>query len=662
MITRRQFLKLSAAAGATLALPWQVASPRASAAGSRPGDALVMDAIPGGTLDPTTIAKYQTPLFIPPAMPATRSPGMTRFRGKFKSYDSYRIAMRQFEQQILPPGMPATTVWSYGSVDDPASFNYPAFTIEARWNRPTRVRWINDLKDPHTGSYLPHLLPVDPTLHWANPPGGIEGRDSHPHLQETPGPYTGPVPIVTHVHGAHTQQESDGYPEAWYLPDAVDIPEDYATTGTWYDQFRKTGRLGKHWGPGVAVFEYPNDQRDATLWYHDHSLGITRINLYAGPVGFYLLRHNPADLVLDRRTGKQARLPGPAPMPRDRGQRPYYEIPIVIQDRSFNADGSLFYPDSRAFFDDFEGPYMPETDVPPIWNPQFFGNTIVVNGRTWPYLEVEQRRYRLRFLNGCNSRFLILRNDNELPFHQIGSDGGYLPDSVELAELVMAPAERADVVVDFTDLQPGTTLTLCNLAPDKPFGGGVPGEDFDPAEKDTTGQVMQFRVVRRVGQDESTPIDQLLLPPAAPLDDASVTRSVALFEHAHDGAVSAALLGALDTGPRHWMDPITENPEVGATEIWEIHNFTADAHPIHLHLVMFEVLEREGKDGVRDAEPWERGFKDTVVAYPAEITRIRAHFDIAGLYVWHCHILEHEDNEMMRPYYVGLEVPPGLGD
>jgi len=244
------------------------------------------------------------------------------------------------------------------------------------------------------GDFLPHLLAVDPTVHWANPPGGETGRDMPPTFESTPGPYTGSVPITTHLHGGDTQDHSDGYAEAWYLPAARNLPDGFATEGSRYEYFREKSPLGDSWGPGNAVFEYANGQRATTMWYHDHTLGMTRLNVYAGPAGFYLLRGGPDDLP----TGV---LPGPAPKVGDGPGTRYYEIPVAIQDRSFNADGSLFYPDTRAFFDGFGGPYIPDSDVPPIWNPEFFANTMVVNGRTWPVLEVEPRRYRFRLLNGC---------------------------------------------------------------------------------------------------------------------------------------------------------------------------------------------------------------------------------------------------------------------
>jgi spore coat protein A len=667
--------------------------------------------LPGGTLDPLTIPKYVDPLTIPPAMPRTAKLN-PKVKGAPKNIEYYEIALRQFQQQVLPTGLPTTTVWSYGSVNHPGSFNYPAFTIEAKVNRPVRVKWINDLKDPLTGAFQSHLLPVDPTLHWANPSGGVAGRDSRPQFTAVPGPYTGPVPAVVHLHGGHVEDWADGFPEAWFLPAATDIPAGYATEGTQYAAYKAAGeaRLGcpadplACWARGSAVYQYDNVQDASTLWFHDHSLGMTRTNVYAGPAGFYLLRGGRSDAV----TGV---LPGPAPALGDLPGTKYYEIPIAIQDRSFNADGSLFYSSSREFFDGFAGPYLPDpvpsmlqpaplSDIAPIWNPEFFGNTMVVNGKTWPFLDVEARRYRFRFLNGTDSRFLILATDYLdaatalplVPFWQIGAEGGFLPVPTMLDTLLIGPAERADVIMDFTGVAPGTVITLLNIAPDEPFGGGVPGVDFAPSDPNTTGQVMQFRVVAPVGVDPSTPPAQLVLPAKRVLPAATVTRQVSLNEL--DSATvcvdannpvptvidcsdpAAAPFGPLEaqlgtvmmdpvTGvvmgmPMMWMDAVTENPALNATEVWEIFNFTADAHPIHIHEITFEVVNREGFDPavptfgvVRGPELWETGFKDTVVSYPGEITRVKATFDRAGLFVWHCHILSHEDNEMMRPYRIG---------
>jgi FtsP/CotA-like multicopper oxidase with cupredoxin domain len=652
MLTRRQLLAAGFFAGAGLVLPRPLRSRRAFAA------------ISGGSLEPELIDKYVMPLVIPPVMPRTAmvtQPG----RG---SVDYYEIAVRQFSQQILPTTLPATTVWSYGSASFPGTFNYPAFTIEANFNMPVRVKWINDLKDA-SGAFRPHLLAVDPTLHWANPPGGTEERDMRPTFTSTPGPYRGPVPIVTHLHGGHTAQESDGYAEAWFLPAATDIPTGFASEGTFYEHFRTEffEKWGVEWEPGTATFQYENDQRAGTFWYHDHTLGMTRLNVYAGPAGFYLLRRGPGDL-------PSSVLPGPAPGVGSDPFGRFYEIPLAIQDRSFNANGSLFYPASREFFDGFDGPFIPTSDVPPIWNPEFFGNTMVVNGRTWPFLEVEPRRYRFRVLNGCNSRFLILKVVSDalatrpataaLPFWQIGADGGFLPRPVMRETLLLAPAERADVIVDFTGVT--NDLFIINEGPDEPFGGGTPGTDFAAADPGTTGQVMQFKLIDLASKDTSQDPERLTLPAFRPLGPASLTRRLSLNEA--DSAVLpgvgpiAALLGTVsDTGPTvlGWDDPITENPALGAIETWELHNFTEDAHPIHIHEVQFQVVDRQPLDGgaPRPPEPWEAGFKDTVIAYPGEITRVRSLFDLPGLYVWHCHIVEHEDNEMMRPYFIGPNPP-----
>ncbi|MGH3391913.1 MAG: hypothetical protein ACRDOO_23830 [Actinomadura sp.] len=211
-LKRRRFLRISTVSGLSLLVPVRVAGATAVAS------------LPGGTLDPATIDKYVTPLAIPPAMPATRTRG---------AFDYYEIAVRQFRQQILPKGLPSTTVWGYGSAGHPCTFSYPACTIEARYRRAVRVKWINDLIDGN-GDFLPHLLPIDQTLHWANPPAGEQDRDSR---GIDSAPYQGPVQIVTHVHGNHTFDYSDGHPEAWYLPNARDIPAGFARTGTFYDIF-----------------------------------------------------------------------------------------------------------------------------------------------------------------------------------------------------------------------------------------------------------------------------------------------------------------------------------------------------------------------------------------------------------------------------------------
>jgi FtsP/CotA-like multicopper oxidase with cupredoxin domain len=675
------------------------------------------DPVPGGSLDPTTIDQFVDPLVIPPVMP---SKGLRFDRDTKKFVNYYEIEVLQFEQQILPDSFPETKIWSYGAVGHPETRDYPAWTIENLENFPTRVKWINNLVDEN-GDYLKHLLPIDQTLHWANPPGEcidpmMDGTDCRGDSQAF---YEGPVPIIPHLHGAHVQPDSDGYPEAWFLPAASGFtpcitpgnPEGcYVTEGTLYgDIFGGSGA-----GEGFAVFQYPNDQRETALWYHDHSLGMTRLNVYAGPAGFYMIR----DL---KNIGLG--LPGPAPLP---GLDPNgnalvrkltHEIPLVIQDKSFNADGSLFYPDNRAFFEALNVPGEPaqfpdagvldipfiddlalggeQSDVSPIWNPEFFGNTMVVNGKTWPKFEVQKRRYRFRILNACDSRFLILENDNGLPFWQIGADGGFLPAPVELNRLLIAPAERVDVIIDFSSVPTGTTITLLNLGPDEPFGGGEPGVDFDAADPGTTGKVMQFKVKKRIGFDLSKRPDRLRLPKIKRLVNATYTRKVSLnedmsmkvcVEEDADGNIvevecapdlsnafgpTSARLGTLEDGipvPKTWMEEISENPALNSTEIWEIYNFTADAHPIHIHQVQFEVINRQelevDEEGVASPpatlvpgtitgpEAGETGTKDTVIVYPGQLTRVKAKFDILGLYVWHCHILSHEDNEMMRPFEV----------
>ena len=739
-------------------------------------------ALPGGSLDPTTIPKFVTPLVIPPVM-------KIGIQDADAAVD-YQIAVRQFKQQILPGGiwaalnsaittpLPPTTVWSYGPAADPppdassvvpavpagvapapasqSQFNYPAYTIENTVNGTTDVDWINDLKDPVTGNFLPHLLSIDQTLHWANPGGPVVGCADGTFRTDcrgtNPQPYTGPVPLITHVHGAHVGPESDGYPEAWYLPDANNIPAGYATQGTLVNQYAMLTNNA----PGVASFRYPNDQPSTTLWYHDHALGMTRNNVYAGPAGFWLIRESGGG-----ETGLMSgTLPGPAPVA---GQDPNFdsgiragirEIPIAIQDRAFNADGSLFFPLDRAYFEGvkpqkvkipFIGDPKYPSDISPIWNPEWFGNTIVVNGTTWPVLNVAQALYRFRLLNGCNSRFLNLSmfvvdpatnqtTSVEIPFYQIGAEQSLLPAVVEIRTgfknniattstqeaLLMGLAERADVIVDFRGLADGMRVRMINTAPDAPFAG-FPDIPSDPG---TTGQVMEFIVDATLngasptdpgGADPATNPTDLGLSLPDDADPANTptpfqgARNLALLEEESgmvcasvppSGVVTydknavpnplnpgtcidkkgklaksipfapkAAVLGinGNTTAPTVtlWSAPIETNPILGATETWELWNHTVDSHPIHLHLVKFKVVNRQTFDPVTgnllgipsDPEVTEAGWKDTVIAYPGEVTRLNATFDIAGLYVWHCHIVDHEDNEMMVPYVVGT---PGV--
>jgi spore coat protein A, manganese oxidase len=231
MTTRRSFMKLTALAGTGTYLARKLDLwPR------------VFGQVPGGTLSPTDIPRFAMPLFIPPAMPLS---------GRDNATDYCTIGVRQFEQQILPPRHPRTTIWGYGSLTDARSFSCPARTIEARVQRAARVKWVNQLVDADE-AYLPHLLPVDQTLHWANPPAGLAGRDMN---GTDPSPYRGPVPWITHVHGGHTPDESDGYPEAWYLPAASNIPAGFARSGTWYNHFQRTfkARWGGDWEPGSAT-------------------------------------------------------------------------------------------------------------------------------------------------------------------------------------------------------------------------------------------------------------------------------------------------------------------------------------------------------------------------------------------------------------------------
>jgi spore coat protein A, manganese oxidase len=384
------------------------------------------------------------------------------------------------------------------------------------------------------------------------------------------------VRTVMHLHGGRTPASSDGYPEAWYV----------------------SGES--------ALYHYPNRQDAAMLWYHDHALGITRLGNYAGLFGTYFIRDDFED-GLNLPKGK-------------------FEIPLIICDRIFDGEGQLFYPVS------------PNPESP--WVPEVFGDAILVNGKLYPYLEVEPRKYRFRLLNAANARFFHLALSNRQEFHQIGTDLGLLPVPVPLTSLAIAPAERADLILDFAG-HAGERITVTNDAM----------------------TVMEFRVAKQGTRDESAMPATLRPVPRIPESEAVKERILTLGEKddIEDNPVMMLLNNA------HWDTPVTENPKLNSTEIWSFLNFTDDSHPIHLHLVRFQILDRrkfepyyyytEGK--VRyigppvPPAPNEAGWKDTVQAHPGMVTRIIARFEgYTGRYVWHCHILEHEDNEMMRPYDV----------
>ncbi|MFI6674793.1 multicopper oxidase family protein [Kribbella sp. NPDC050470] len=441
---------------------------------------------------------------------------------------------------------------------------------------------------------------------------------------------------AVHLHGGNTRPEFDGGPLDVFLP------------GTEF------------------VYSYENRQESAGLWYHDHALAITRLNVYAGLASGYLIRD-------DNDPGDGSRLPAPP-----------YEVPLVIQDRMFTQEGTLAYPANQN----------PTTPRP--WAPEFFGDVATVNGKVWPNLDVAKGKYRFRVYNGSNARFYLLKfmiGANAHNFHQIGTDGGLLDAPVQMNKLTLGPGERADLVVDFAGLPTGAAVILTNNArtpfPDGPQAtrrGGAP-----------LPQIMRFTVTGASGYTaplpatlRSVPLTRLAGQPVA------ATRTMSLVEILD--AAGAPLTALLNN--RSFASVDYRGVPVGqdTLEVWELANTTGDAHPIHLHFTQFQVLNRqrfavsqytEAAYGVDPLEPGtglylppsvtpylvggaapppanERGWKDTVAAMPGEVTRILVPFganaaggaplaigaSYTGEYVWHCHILEHEDNDMMQRYVI----------
>jgi FtsP/CotA-like multicopper oxidase with cupredoxin domain len=684
MITRRRFIQGTTILGAAAMLPYW------------PRRAFGVPAAPG-LIDPALQPKFVN------AVPNAADPAFS-YKGKKNKYN-VEVGPAVQQTGLIDPvtQQPLNTpVFGYG---ESGRYTWPGKTIFAKSGQPVEVFWKNKLTDPLTGAPLDHILPIDTSLHWAYSLPGYE-------------PYTIPVngvPIVAHLHGGHSDFQYDGNPEFFFSPG-------------W-------GVRGPQWVEKKYI--YNNDQPAGTLWYHDHALGITRMNVYAGMAGFYLLR----DSFDTGEFGNPLRLPA---FP--------YEAAFAIQDRMFRNTGELFYPafPGDPFYDDFitgEGAVLPPDIFPgggPTALAEFFGDHMVVNGLIWPKMDVEPRNYRLRFLNGCDSRFLVGQFfevppgatdfssvlSGPLPFTVVGSDQGLASAPTTVDTLLLETGSRYDIVFDFKDVTPGNRVIMKNIGGDEPFGGDIPG----PQVFSETDRIMAFDVV--LPPDTAVPDvspNGINFGPVVPAP--TRLRKVALFEGldefgrlqpllgtaepATDYAgspinwpntpdyVNAGLVGQME-GSIAWHSPTTENPTLDSTEEWEIWNVTGDAHPVHLHLVNFEVLGREeiawdsatneddrvlDPDGVTAPPPngdgtylvtqpvvqhngllgngfrivnltygpavpqppeyVENAPKDMVTALPGQITRIKATFDKPGRYVWHCHILSHEDHEMMRVLFVG---------
>lgn len=608
---------------------------------------------------------------------------------------SITIQVREFEQFLGlydDDGNPLnTTVWGYmaGSLG-----GYPGPTIVAYRDQPVTIRWQNQL--PVDG----HLFPVDTTVHLAHP---------------TSRPLSaGFVPIVTHLHGGHNLSAFDGTPDQWFTQ----------------NRSGPGGTGPRETGPNFisSTTQYLNDQQSATLWYHDHALGITRLNVYAGLAGFYVLQDSER-LALQQ----QGVLPSGA-----------YDIGMAIQDRAFTSDGQLYYPayknDPLPGTNETVGDLVPQGfydhfgESAPSIVPEFFGDTILVNGMAWPNLDVAAGSHEFRILNGSDSRFYILTaSDPDVAIYLVGTDSGLLPHAIVVSDgdgvqedgefVLLAPGDRVELVFDFSNLSAGDTVTLLNSGPlFEPFKGvTADGQLMGGAEAatpdDPVGNIMQFTVMSSI-----TPFHAQLFQGGSAVslaasfvnittdldgngiaDAASNVRDLGLFEGLEQFGRVTPMLGkaeagtitahdedvGADFGPLSYDAPITERPLLGSTEQWNIFNFTADTHPVHLHLVQYQAVEKheiffqdEDENGIPDdttgdglisygvgstsdystADIWigdliplrpeETGWQDTVAVDPGTMMSIVATFDLPGEYVWHCHILSHEDNEMMRPFFV----------
>ena len=706
MIDRRKFIKSSVAAAVSAGMPMGWAIRTAGAA-------------PAATALADPVAQFLAAGFVNP-VPDAMAPGFKYVPGRSREYTVGVAKGRQAVGLIDPLSGKTlkTPVWGYGDPKD-GLYTWPGRTFEVQsvsaGGPPTTVvNWLNELnpkalrKDTVDG----HLLPVDTSLHWCYSLPGYEGL-----TLDTDG-----VPIITHLHGGHSDFQYDGNPEFFYN----------------YNQ----RVVGPQWAnvPGgfTTKFLYDNNVQAGNLWYHDHALGITRLNVYAGMAGFYFVRD-------EFDTGLAGNTLGLPAWP--------YEKAYAIQDRMFLETGELFYPafPGDPYYDDFitgEDAILP-VDIFPGGGPtalaEFFGDFMVVNGVIWPKEDVEPRNYRLHLLNGTDSRFMALQlfevpagaTDmaaaiQQLSFTVVGSDQGLASSPTTTDLLLSEPGSRYDIVVDFSQVTPGNRVIMWNIGGDEPFGGDIGvGQLYSH-----TDRVMAFDVSLPMGALSKDPdVSPTGINFGPNVGTATRIRQVALFEGKDefgrlqpllgtaepatdylgnpinwpntDPYIDAGLIGQME-GAVAWHSPTTENPALGSTEEWVIWNATGDGHPVHLHLVKFEVLGREeivwdsatneddrvldpsgatapapNGDGtylvaqriVQHNGELGNGFKimnrttgasvptpagvventpkDMVTALPGQVTRIKATFDKPGRYVWHCHILSHEDHEMMRVLHVG---------
>ncbi|HET9392482.1 MAG TPA: multicopper oxidase domain-containing protein [Candidatus Rubrimentiphilum sp.] len=650
----------------------------------------------------------------------------------------YRVRFEAFQQKILPssfyatlaaPYSGGTAVYGYG-IDQgtkhypasPIKGLYPGYTVVVTRGHGAFADYRNNLS-----SNLARTLTIDQSIDWANPahsPMSTRGMGNAT-------PYLGAIPAVTHLHGAEDPSAFDGNPNSWFTPGV------------------------KARGPGFStnVYGYPNTQEPTTLWFHDHTLGTTRLNVYAGMEAFYLIRGNGDDGV-----------PGARKLPAGR-----QEVELVLQDRQFDTNGQLLFPD--GYPSGLDGP-LQNPKLHPYWMPEFFGDVITVNGKSWPKFNVAAKRYRLRLLDGANDRFFNLQFcvttcETKAPFYVIGNDGGLLDKPVKIDHLLFSPGERYDIIVDFAAYR-GKAITVRNDAV-TPYPSKF--AKFTPALQ---GQVMRFIVspsaaadvsynpasgapLRGAGSSVAPGLAKIVrlpgtrggLPLSSPIADGKkvqVYRQLTLNPifgsgGCHwPGAGNGDVINTMLLNNTKFSAKATEKPRVGSTEVWDIIDLSNDDHPIHVHLVQFQVIGRipfdlaaygpayyaafgHGRcnpesgpprpynvpnsagalggnpdvtkfflkrtlpycmdDGTVDgtngpARLEEGGWKDTVIASCGHVTRVVVRFtpqdlpavangraiDYTGQnkfpfdptqgpgYIWHCHFIDHEDNEMMRPMIV----------